>query len=376
MLTKAILTGGVLAVLAGSIVYFGTDGADAVERDIRVEETELAGAAESVVQTAQAEPKSLKQIAKEKKKKAKAEARAKAEAEAEANSEALAQAEASAQIEPPAEATEEKPKTRWLDQYLKSGKKKKKAKSKSSKAESETMGSSDTFEDKVEVEVESEVEGESHRGKKMMAKEGAESHPWETKTLPGDKIRSKKIIIKMDGDKEMVWTSSDDVELEDDIDTKIIEGLFADNPELENAIKKEVRIIRMGDKKGKGKGHHAMALDAIDYDAVLVEAKKLQVIDMRNEAFLEIIDYAIDRGDIGDAADILEELSRPELRDTARGRIGVGLASAGDMNAAFAVLDEIEIDELTAPIRLEIITALMATRAERSANRQPALVIK
>ena len=132
----------------------------------------------------------------------------------------------------------------------------------------------------------------------------------------------------------------------------------------------------MGDKKGKGKGHHAMALDAIDYDAVLVEAKKLQVIDMRNEAFLEIIDYAIDRGDIGDAADILEELSRPELRDTARGRIGVGLASAGDMNAAFAVLDEIEIDELTAPIRLEIITALMATRAERSANRQPALVIK
>jgi len=48
MLTKAILTGGVLSVLAGSIVYFGTEGADALDRetreDARVESNELAGA--------------------------------------------------------------------------------------------------------------------------------------------------------------------------------------------------------------------------------------------------------------------------------------------------------------------------------------------
>ena len=49
MLTKAILTGSVLALLSGSIVYFGTEGADALDtgvtKDARVQDTELAGAA-------------------------------------------------------------------------------------------------------------------------------------------------------------------------------------------------------------------------------------------------------------------------------------------------------------------------------------------
>jgi len=46
------------------------------------------------------------------------------------------------------------------------------------------------------------------------------------------------------------------------------------------------------------------------------------------------------------------------------------------MEAAFAVLDEVEIDELAAPIRLEIIAALMATRAERAARRNVARGLK
>jgi hypothetical protein len=41
------------------------------------------------------------------------------------------------------------------------------------------------------------------------------------------------------------------------------------------------------------------------------------------------------------------------------------LALRGNAEAAFAVLDEIEIEELAAPIRLELITALMSTRQER-----------
>ena len=53
MLTKAILTGGVLSVLAGTIVYFGTEGADALEANPRaslhVEETDLAGASDVAV---------------------------------------------------------------------------------------------------------------------------------------------------------------------------------------------------------------------------------------------------------------------------------------------------------------------------------------
>jgi len=92
---------------------------------------------------------------------------------------------------------------------------------------------------------------------------------------------------------------------------------------------------------------------------------------MRNQAYLEIIDHAIDQGDVMQAADIVDELSTPELRDTARARIGVGLAKRGSTEAAFAVLDALEIDELSAPIRLEIITALMSTQQERKAFASP-----
>ena len=48
-------------------------------------------------------------------------------------------------------------------------------------------------------------------------------------------------------------------------------------------------------------------------------------------------------------------------------RIGAGFARCGKADAAFAVIDDLEIDDLAAPIRLEIITALMATRQEREA---------
>ena len=88
---------------------------------------------------------------------------------------------------------------------------------------------------------------------------------------------------------------------------------------------------------------------------------------MRNQAILEIVDFAVDSQDMTQAADLVQELSTPELRDTARARIGAGFARCGKADAAFAVIDDLEIDDLAAPIRLEIITALMATRQEREA---------
>lgn len=429
MLTKAILTGGVLSVLAGSIVYFGTEGADALERevreDVRLEETELAGGPEAVTEVtdaAKAVVKTPKQKEKKKqrakKKKAEAQAIAKEKYDSEVVTHAETQLEevveksisqtdaraegyvdgalvtSDAQAEPktetqPVEAPQAKSKTRWLDQYLKSTKDKAPetdiAAPKSEVIdvvvaktdETEIEETSETATKDVMTEVEVEIEVES--GKKMMAdiEDGAHSE--------GTKTTSKNLIVKMDGDKKMVWSSHEEdlgeALLDEDVDMEMVEKLLSEHTDLDlndvMGAKTEIRVIKKGGKKRKGAGHHnRMSLKAIDYEAVLVEAKKLQVIDMRNEAFLEIVDYAIDRGDIGNAADIVEELSSPELRDTARARIGVGLATSGDMEAAFAVLDEVEIDELAAPIRLEIIAALMATRAERAARRNVARGLK
>ena len=273
---------------------------------------------------------------------------------------------------PPSENPEKKPKTRWLDQYLKSDKSKDKAPEPKSEVIDVVIEKSDETEmkaeEKAEIEAEVEVEVEGESGKKMMATIEEEADPQAAKQI------QKKIIIKMEGENEFVWSSEDDGQMDGTVDMEMIEKLLSEHSDLDletmTDAKKKIRVVTLGGKKGKAKGHHGTALKAIDYNAVLVEAKKLQVVDMRNEAFLEIVDYAIDRGDIGEAADIVDELSSPELRDTARARIGVGLATSGDMEAAFAVLDEIEIDELSAPIRLEIISALMATRAERAARHQ------
>lgn len=395
MVIKAILTGGVLSVLAGSIVYFGTEGADTLERDTRedvhLEETELAGAAKTTADKVEPIIKTPKQMTREKKKaKALAEAKAKSEFEtkveqatleqAELAPEAEAQAEKSNEIraaddepqsesqpveETAAETPQERPKTRWLDQYLKSDKPKAISPQPNSDVIDVVMDKADETDGMTDTDVEMAMESET----KDTESENV------SKTVSGEKIRSKRIVVKTDGDKEFVWSSDDTETGDENLDMKMIEELFKEHTDMDPSIlssgaNTEVRIVKRKEKLQHGQSHRKAMRNPIDYEAVLIEAKKLQVIDMRNQAFLEIVDYAVDRGDVGDAADIVDELSSPELRDTARAKIGVGLAMSGDMEAAFAVLDEIEIDELTAPIRLEIISALMATREERKARHQ------
>lgn len=331
MLTKAFLTGGSLALLAGFGVYYGAEGADALEsdirQDVRLDETELAGSAEAAVGSFEVDVETI---------------------DVETVGVETVTTEASAKLaealDPP--TSQKKPKRKWLDQYLRS------KPSDEEKTENETGQTVD-----VEVEVTPETE------------KPTDANP-ETRKLK--KIRKEMVVVQKEGGEEVVLKSEGEtIQVGEDFDIEMIEELLQKH---KNA-KAEVRVIKIDGKtpraeKVEKRKAKAKLSKPFDYDAVLKEARKLQVIDMRNEAVLEIIDYAIDRNDVGDAADIVAELSSPELRDTARARIAVGLARRGKMNPAFAVLEEIEIDELTAPIRLEIITALMATRAERAALRK------
>lgn len=314
MLTKAILTGGVLSVLAGSIVYFGTEGADALESDVREDvrleelgETDLAGGIEIAEVDVEVE-----------------------ETEA---------------MDPP----KDKSKTKWLDQYLKKSKP-------VSETETKTVTTTRTVtktEDIIETD-ETEDDGvkTEARIKTKLRKGGSDEARGAYIVTKGDRVETVDIKgLDLDG-----------LDLSGDIDVEMLKEQLG----VDGEKNVEIRVIK---KKMDGKpiwfSSDAEERASIDYDTVLDEAKKLMVTDMRNQAVLEIVDYAIDNGDMAEAADLVEELSTPELRDTARARIGTGLARNGKGEAAFAVLDELEIDELSAPIRLEIITALMATKQER-----------
>lgn len=338
MLTKAILTGGVLSVLAGSIVYFGTEGADALENDVRettrVEETELAGAAieEPAEVTIEESAAAVVETA-------------------EMTDTAMAEMQ-----DPPKETS--KPKTKWLDQYLKKSKPTPKADPIVTEAEIE------------EVEVEAEAEAEAEAAAEAMLEKKKRNHVKKLMKKHGSHSESKGTYIVSEGERietlDVKDLNLDNMEFEDQAEVDALLDELGLDKDAEKEV--QIRIVKKVTGKPSLMQHPAEREVNVDYDMVLTEAKKLLVTDMRNQAFLEIIDHSIDQDDVMQAADIVEELSSPELRDTARARIGVGLANRGDAEAAFAVLDELEIDELSAPIRLEIITALMATKKERKAS--------
>ena len=377
MLTKAILTGGVLSVLAGSIVYFGTEGADALEVNavdtVRVEETELAGAPD--ITNAE-----------------------RVEVEVDTNTSAAERAEvlvAEADVEDPPQETS-KPKTRWLDQYLKRSKSEKlseetavKDMPKKDMSEPEVsepdMSSATTYEDES-VDGELRAESASDDLEKVITEENMvdsavlEESDEKKKTIM--RVEKRKKRDGAHGEAKGTYVVSKDSRSKTiDIENLKVDALDIDGNADVEAILEELGIdseknveIRIVKKMNETAMRPEVEMDGdsqFDYGLVLEEANKLLVTDMRNQAYLEIIDHAIDQGDVMQAADIVDELSTPELRDTARARIGVGLAKRGSTEAAFAVLDALEIDELSAPIRLEIITALMSTQQERKAFASP-----
>ena len=406
MLTKALLTGGVLSVLAGSIVYFGTEGADASEADarasMRVEETELAGAPAAKAGDIAAVKSDAKSAEAKSSLSDKSETKQAEDDIAEViqagvenpnvqepMAENTSPSEANFQGPPPDTS---KPKTKWLDQYLKKTKPEKRSEDTVEEKPSETDMSIAT---PYEIEPNSD-EGEGIVGPAAAFDDAlADEYSAETSATENADLwntdRSDRPVMRMEKRNALRGLRGEEKETLSALDDSRFETFDLDDPEIDafdlydwdeegdvdidalleelnrsSEERVEVRIIRKIDGKSS---HHAMANHGeaeIDYDMILDEAKKLLVTDMRNQAFLEIIDHAIDQGDVMRAADIVEDLSTPELRDTARARIGVGLARSGDQRAAFAVLDELEIDELSAPIRLEIITALMATKQERN----------
>ena len=91
------------------------------------------------------------------------------------------------------------------------------------------------------------------------------------------------------------------------------------------------------------------------FGTLIEQASRIEIVDARDDAYFNILIFALSENRHTVAGEVLEKLSTPELRDTARQRVGISHAQAGRMEDAFAVIDTIEIEELKDPIRLEII---------------------
>jgi hypothetical protein len=102
------------------------------------------------------------------------------------------------------------------------------------------------------------------------------------------------------------------------------------------------------------------------YDTALAETKVIKIIELRDRAYLSLIDYTTRMNDFERSKSIISEISQPELRDTARSNIAVGLARAGQREAAFALLENIETKPLSDILRLQVIEAMTTPRPEES----------
>ena len=93
---------------------------------------------------------------------------------------------------------------------------------------------------------------------------------------------------------------------------------------------------------------------------VMEQAEKINMPELRDRAYLDLVSYGLDHGDYEVASKALKKIEQVELRDTARNRIAVTYAKDGNAEEAFGILDDLEVDALRDVMRLQVIEAMIA----------------
>ncbi len=91
---------------------------------------------------------------------------------------------------------------------------------------------------------------------------------------------------------------------------------------------------------------------------IMAQAERIGSIDLQDQAYLSAVEFALTNDDFRGAGSAMEALSQPQLRDTARSKIAVKYARTGKTDAAFKVIDQVEIDDLRDFMRLQVIEAV------------------
>ena len=292
----------------------------------------------------------------------------------------------------------EKPQKKWLDQYLK---KDETAMTAEIEPEADIARGSDTGSFVVEEETETLTEDQIE----MAEAEGFEERALETENIWIEEESSEKEakhstrkmlhdIIKKDHD-------SDETKMEGserDVDVKVMadengettietETINMDDGKVITIIKKmvrtqnsdgednkKIRIKVMTDEDGEGglskdivmdePAEQVMAEDiSKNVKIVMAQAEKIQIPELRDRAYLDLVSYGLQNGEFGVASTALTKIGQVELRDTARNRISVAYAKAGKVEEAFNILEDIEVDALRDVMRLQVIEAMIAPEA-------------
>jgi hypothetical protein len=292
----------------------------------------------------------------------------------------------------------EKPQKKWLDQYLK---KDETAMTAEIEPEADIARGSDTGSFVVEEETETLTEDQIE----MAEAEGFEERALETENIWVEEESSEKEAThstrKMLHDIIKKDHHSDETKMESserDVDVKVMadengettietETINMDDGKVITIIKKmvrtqnsdgednkKIRIKVMTDEDGEGGLSKDIVMDepaeqvmsndiSKNVKIVMAQAEKIQIPELRDRAYLDLVSYGLQNGEFGVASTALTKIGQVELRDTARNRISVAYAKAGKVEEAFNILEDIEVDALRDVMRLQVIEAMIAPEA-------------
>lgn len=89
------------------------------------------------------------------------------------------------------------------------------------------------------------------------------------------------------------------------------------------------------------------------------QVENIETPELKDRAYMAIVDYAVMHKYYGRAKQALGKIRQTELRDTARSRVAIALAKAGKSDAAFEMVEAVEVEELRDVIRLQTIEAMI-----------------
>lgn len=104
---------------------------------------------------------------------------------------------------------------------------------------------------------------------------------------------------------------------------------------------------------------------------LMQQIKAIKSAELKDQAYLDIVNYATERGQFAAADKALALIVQPELRDTARGQMAVFLARSGQTDKAFKIIDQVEIESLRDVLRLQTIEAIVLPPQYRSRSTMP-----
>ncbi len=97
----------------------------------------------------------------------------------------------------------------------------------------------------------------------------------------------------------------------------------------------------------------------VSFDQLMEQADLIQATNLKDQAFLDITNYATEFNKFGAAKTAMNKIEQVELRDTARGNIAIFMARSGMSKEAFEIIDEVEIETLRDIMRLQVIEAIV-----------------